>query len=64
MIKQHKNRNAVADAWERIRNNFGMICTTLELKRKRESLMSTSRLYRKKYQDSSFTWLFFCWFSY
>nr|CAH7751752.1 unnamed protein product [Callosobruchus chinensis] len=29
-----------------------MTCTTLELKRKRESLMSTYRLYRKKYQDS------------
>nr|CAH7761707.1 unnamed protein product [Callosobruchus chinensis] len=28
MIKEHKNRNAVADAWERIRNNFGMTCTT------------------------------------
>lgn len=51
-IKEHKNRNAVADAWERIRNNFGMTCTTLELKRKRESLMSTYRVYRKKYHDS------------
>nr|CAI5867026.1 unnamed protein product [Callosobruchus analis] len=52
MMKEHKNRNAVADAWKRIRNNVGMTCTTLALKRKRKSLMSTYRLYRKKYQDS------------
>lgn len=52
MIRDHKNRNAVADAWERIRNNFTMSCTITELNKKRESLMSTYRLYRKKTQDS------------
>lgn len=31
MIRDHKNRNAVADAWERIRNNFTMSCTITEL---------------------------------
>lgn len=50
--RNHKNRNAVADAWQRIQQKFSMNCTILELKKKRESLMSTYRLYQKKTKES------------
>ncbi|KAJ8937238.1 hypothetical protein NQ314_011993 [Rhamnusium bicolor] len=52
MIRDHKNRNAVADTWQRVKTNFSMPCTINEFKKKRESLMSTYRLYYKKTKES------------
>lgn len=51
-VKDHKNRNAVADAWQRIQVSLGLKYAVAELKKKRESLMSTYRLYTKKIKDS------------
>lgn len=52
MAKQHKNRNAIADAWQRLQDSFSMGCSVADMKKKRESLMSTYRLYNKKIRDS------------
>ena len=50
--RNHKNRNSVADAWQRIQQKFSMNCTIPEFKKKRESSMSTYRLYQKKTKES------------
>ncbi|KAJ8963590.1 hypothetical protein NQ314_005531 [Rhamnusium bicolor] len=33
MMRDHKNRNAVADPWQRVKTNFSMPCTINELKK-------------------------------
>lgn len=51
--KLHKNRNALADAWERIRASFSLPGVTIaELKRKKESLMTTYRYHLNKKKRS------------
>lgn len=50
--RQHKNRNSVADAWERIKNSFSIKCSVSELKKKKESLMSTYRSHVGKRRQS------------
>jgi len=40
---KHKDRNAVYDAWSNIQKSFSLQCTVQELKKKKESLMSTFR---------------------
>lgn len=46
----HRNRNKVADAWERIHINLSFDCSVKELKKKKDSLMASFRaiLNRKK----------------
>ncbi|CAG9772281.1 unnamed protein product [Ceutorhynchus assimilis] len=53
--KDHKNRNAVNDAWKRIQDNISVECTMQELKKKKESLMATFRPLIKKVKASSGT---------
>ncbi|CAG4959963.1 unnamed protein product [Colias eurytheme] len=50
--KSNKNRTAVIDAWERIKNSFSLQCSIEELKRKRNSLMAAYRDHLKKLKDS------------
>lgn len=51
--KLHQNRNALADAWERIRACFSLSGVTIaELKRKKESLMTTYRYHLNKKKRS------------
>lgn len=53
----HKNRREVDQAWERIKHNLGIDCSISDLKKKKESLMSSYRLNKKK-NSSTFspTW--------
>ena len=51
--KFHKNRNVLADAWERIRSSFSLSGVTIaEIKRKKESLMTTYRYHWNKRKRS------------
>ncbi|XP_038207376.1 uncharacterized protein LOC119829074 [Zerene cesonia] len=50
--KSRKNRTAVNDAWERIKNSFSLQCSIDELKKKRNSLMAAYRDHLKKLKDS------------
>ncbi|CAH1998796.1 unnamed protein product [Acanthoscelides obtectus] len=51
---QYKNRNALSEAWERIRQSLSVNFTVQDLKRKKESLMATFRcLLKKKYSIKS-----------
>jgi len=52
MLKEHKNRNAVADTGQRLQSSFSMACSVAELRKTRESLMSTYRIYNKKIKHS------------
>lgn len=67
---QHKNRNAVIDAWQRIQVGLNCQFAIAELKRKRESLMSTYRLHSRKIKESSHSGASTCelyttnWFAY
>lgn len=53
--KDHKNRNAVNDAWKRIQDNISIQCTINELKKKKDSLMATFRPLIKKVKATSGT---------
>ncbi|CAG4946103.1 unnamed protein product [Colias eurytheme] len=44
----HKNRNEVTEAWERIRENMSIECTVVDLKKKKESLMTAFRNHIKR----------------
>ncbi|CAK1543826.1 unnamed protein product [Leptosia nina] len=44
----YKNRCQVSKAWERIRNNFGVRCSVTDLKKKKESLLTSYRSIKKK----------------
>lgn len=56
----HRNRPLLTEAWERIRLNLGMNCLISDLKRKKESLMTTYRLIKKKNSPSfRTTWFAF-----
>ncbi|KOB77890.1 Uncharacterized protein OBRU01_03311 [Operophtera brumata] len=59
---QHKNRNDIALAWGRIQNSMSINCSITDLKKKKESLMTSFRLHlnRKKKCPSYQT----CWFAY
>lgn len=51
----HKNRNCINDAWKRIGDNISVACTTNELKKKKDSLMSTFRKLASKVKGSKMT---------
>lgn len=51
----HKNRNALHDAWTQISNEMSIEVSVAELKKKKESIMSTYRTLRKKVVDSTTT---------
>lgn len=53
--KEHKNRNAVHDAWKRIQDNISIQCSLNELKKKKDSLMTTSRPLIKNFKGTSGT---------
>ncbi|XP_023949364.2 uncharacterized protein LOC112053960 [Bicyclus anynana] len=50
--KGHKNRQCLDEAWLNIKEDLGMEYSVQELKRKKESLMSAYRGYRKKIKRS------------
>ncbi|KAJ8942442.1 hypothetical protein NQ314_010071 [Rhamnusium bicolor] len=50
--RQHKNRNAVADAWQRVQSSFSLPCAVPDLKKKRESLMTTYRTHNNRTKQS------------
>ncbi|CAG9580076.1 unnamed protein product [Danaus chrysippus] len=58
----HKNRNEVNDAWLRIQNSMSIKCSIMDLKKKKESLMTAFRLHikRKKKNPRYQT----CWFAF
>lgn len=41
--KMHKNRNAIYDAWKRIRDQMSTDCAVEDLKKKKDSLMASFR---------------------
>nr|CAH7740415.1 unnamed protein product [Callosobruchus chinensis] len=49
---QYKNRNAVNEAWERIRDSLSVSFTVGELKKKKESLMASFRGLLNKKKNS------------
>lgn len=49
--KEHKNKNKIHDAWTRISDILNI--PVGELKKKKDSLMSSYRTYRKKVKDST-----------
>lgn len=52
---KHKNRNHVNDSWQRIADNISTSFTVIELKRKKDSLMSTFRKLAAKVRASTRT---------
>ncbi|RVE44330.1 hypothetical protein evm_011054 [Chilo suppressalis] len=55
----HRNRSEIADAWLRIQNSLSIHCSVLELKRKKESLMTSFRMHcakKKKHDTYRPTW--------
>lgn len=51
--KYHKNKNVLADSWERIRKKMCVEdITVADLKKKKESLMTTFRYHLKKWRNS------------
>lgn len=48
----HKNRNAVSDAWNRIKDQLSVNCSIQDLKKKKDSLMATFRPLSHKVKDS------------
>lgn len=52
---EHKNRNAINDAWKRIEDTISVECSIKDLKKKKESLMSTFRPLLNKVKASSGT---------
>lgn len=53
--REHKNRNAINDAWKRIKDKISIQCSIQEVKKKNESLMSTFRPLLKKVKATSGT---------
>lgn len=51
----HKNRNAVQDAWKRIEEKISITCSTKDLKKKKDSLMATFRPLLTKVKATSGT---------
>lgn len=49
---QHKNKQSVNDAWERINQQMNIGTSIEDLKKKRESLMATYRGHKRKIQQS------------
>lgn len=49
----HKNKRKLSEAWIDIQNNMEEPCTVVELKKKKESLMSAFRAYKTKIKRSS-----------
>jgi len=49
---KHRDRNAVSDAWSNIQKSLSLQCTVQELKKKKESLMSTFRPLLNKVKGS------------
>jgi len=49
---KHRDRNAVSDAWSNIQKSFSLQYTVQELKKKKESLMSTFRPLLSKVKGS------------
>ncbi|XP_063547989.1 uncharacterized protein LOC134755372 [Cydia strobilella] len=59
----HRNRSEVSDAWLRIQTSLSINCSVSDLKKKKESLMTSFRMHwnkKKKSQDSYHT----TWFAY
>lgn len=56
----HRNRSEVNDAWLRIQNNLSVHCSVTDLKKKKESLMTSFRLHfsrkKKSPNDYRITW--------
>lgn len=50
--KFHKHRNVTADAWERIKSSITLECSVADLKKKKESLMTTYRHHLNKKKKS------------
>lgn len=51
----HKNRNALTDAWVDISKEMSTEISVLELKKKKESILSTYRNLRKKVMTTTIT---------
>lgn len=48
----HRNRNKVADAWERLHKSLNFNCNISELKKKKDSLMASFRMLLNKKKKS------------
>ncbi|XP_047531876.1 uncharacterized protein LOC125067367 [Vanessa atalanta] len=59
----HRNRSEVNDAWRRIQNNLSITSSIIDLKKKKESLMTSFRLHlnRKKKSPNEYR---ITWFAY
>lgn len=44
----HRNRNKVGDAWQRLHDALGLNCSVNDLKKKKDSLMSSFRMLLNK----------------
>lgn len=49
---EHKNRNKINDAWQRLHAELNLNCTVAELKKKRDSLMTSFRMLLNKRKQS------------
>ncbi|XP_014361108.2 uncharacterized protein LOC106712941 [Papilio machaon] len=59
----HKTRSDIAAAWNRIQNSFSLNCSVVDLKKKKESLMTSFRMHmnrkKKRRGDYQPTWFLF-----